>query len=235
MEHLQTTLVAEELTRWRFNGLMDFKKPARQPADCVAHWEPIIAEAHRIWEERKAAAAALLQPAITVVWHIEDPAARAADLERSRAEARRRIAAENAAFAQMTHIGKLKTQYSYELAHSLWWIREDRRRAIGDHVRQVYRETYEAEWAAQEAFENEQADAAIAALVAANPHLPEKTVAFLRRHLKYRLHLFFRREPRSAAPRRVLRGVPPVLCGSLPSQARLEYPPEHNALIDRAF
>ena len=152
-----------------------------------------------------------------------------------RADAKARIAAEQSAFSQMMHCHNLRDSYSYELAHSLWYQRQAAQRAIGERVRSEYEATWRAEFAAQEAFENEQADAAIATLKEACPHLPEKTTDFLRRHLKYRLHLFFRREPRSAAPRRVLRGVPKVLCGSLPSQARLEYPPEHNALIDQAF
>ena len=231
MESLQTTLTLDQIQRYSFSGLMDFKKPARSPAECVAVWEPVLAEAERIRDERAAAAAAL-PSTITAVWSGED---KCASLEAARAAGRARKATEDANFSQMMHCHNLRDSYSYELAHSIWYQRQAAQRAIGDRVREEYEATWRAEFAAQEAFENEQADAAIATLKEASPHLPEKTVDFLRRHLKYRLHLFFRRYPRSAAPRRVLRGVPKVLCGSLPSQARLVYPAGNNDLIDRAF
>jgi hypothetical protein len=229
----QSTLALDEILRYRFNGLMDFKKPARQPLECVAYWEPIIKESVRIREERDATAATW--PSISISWHTEDKAARAAADAKMRANAKARIAAEQSAFSQMMHCHTLRTSYSYELAHSLWYNRQAAQNAIGERVREEYRNTYQAEWAAQDVFENQQVEKAIATLKAANPHLPEPTVDKIRRRLKYRLHLFFRRFPRSAAPRRVMRGCPPVLCGSLPSQARLVYPAGHNALIDKAF
>lgn len=231
---ISSSLSLDLIQRFRFNGLMDFKKPARSPEVCVAYWEPIIAEANRIYEERKAVLAAW--PAFKAMYRADDHAARAAADKASLENARGRIAADNAVFAQMMHCGNLRDRYSHELAHSLWYQREAAHRAIGDRVRAEYEATWRAEFAAQDAFENEQADAAIAALKAAQPHLPEKTLGFLRRHLKYRLHLFFRRHPRSAAPRRVMRGVPPVLCGSLPSKARLIYPESYRYThIDKAF
>ena len=229
----QSTLSLDEILRYSFNGLMDFNKPARQPLECVTYWEPIIKESVRIREERAAAAANW--PSLSISWHTEDKAARAAADAKSLAHAKARIAAEQSAFSQMMHCHKLRASYSYELAHSLWYNRYAAQRAVGVRVRAEYEATWRAEHAAQEEFENQQTEKAIAALIETCPHLPEKTVSFLRRHLKYRLHLFFRREPRSAAPRRVMRGVPKVFCGSLPSQARLVYPAGHNALIDKAF
>lgn len=229
----QSTLSLDEMLRYRFNGLMDFKKPARQPLECVTHWEPIIKESVRIREERAAAAANW--PSLSISWHTEDKAARAAADAKSLAHAKARIAAERAAFSQMMHCHTLRASYSYQLAHSLWYNRYAAQRAIGVRVREEYQATWMAEMAAQEVFENQQVEQAIATLKVANPHLSEETVDKIRRRLSYRIHLFFRRSPRSAAPRRVMRGVPKVFCGSLPSQARLVYPEGHNALIDKAF
>jgi hypothetical protein len=233
MESLQTTLTLDQIQRFRFNGLMDFKKPARSPLECVAVWEPVIKEADSIREERQAVVAAW--PSLRIVFATEDKAARADADQKMRADAKARIAAEQSAFTQMMHCHKLRDSYSYELAHSLWYQREAAQRAIGDRVRAEYEATWRAEFAAQEVFETEQVATAIAALVEANPHLSEETVAKVSHRLKYRLHLFFRRSSRSASPRRVMRGVPLTFCGSLPSQARLVYPAGHNALIDRAF
>ena len=230
MESLQTTLNNTEVLRFSFSGLMDFKEPARSPAETVAHWEPIIAESKQIYEQR-AAAVASLPCHITIVW-AENPEA---SLEAARAAGRAQKATEDAAFSQMMLCHNLRDRYSYELAHSLWYQRQAAQNAIGDRVRDEYEATWRAEWAAQEEFEKQQVATAIAALVEANPHLSEETVAKVSRRLKSRLHVFFRRESRSLAPRRVMRGVPLTLCGSLPSQARLVYPAGHNALIDRAF
>jgi hypothetical protein len=230
MESLQTTLTLDQIQRFSFNSLIDFKKPARSPAEIVAHWEPIIAESVLIREER-AAAVASLPCHITIVWAGNPEES----LEAARAAGRAQKATEDAAFSQMMHCHKLRDSYSYELAHSLWYERQAAQKAIGDRVRAEYEATWRAEFAAQEVFENEQVAAAIAALVEANPHLSEETVAKVSRRLKSRLHIFFRRESRSLAPRRVMRGVPLTLCGSLPSKARLVYPAGHNTLIDRAF
>jgi hypothetical protein len=216
MESLQTTLNNTEILRFSFNGLMDFKEPARSPAETVAHWEPIIADS-----KQRAAAVAALPSTITAVWSGEAKCARKAT--------------EDANFSQMMHCHNLRDRYSYELAHSLWYQRQAAQNAIGDRVRDEYEATWRAEWAAQEEFEDQQVATAMAALKAINPHLSEETVAKVSRRLKSRLHVFFRRESRSLAPRRVMRGVPLTLCGSLPSQARLVYPDGHNALIDRAF
>jgi hypothetical protein len=234
MESLQTTLTLEQIQRFRFNSLMDFKKPARSPTETVAVWEPVLTEADRIRDERQAVVAAW--PSLRIVFATEDKAARAEADVKMRADAKARIAAEQSAFTQMMHCHKLRDSYSYELAHSLWYAREAAHKAIGDRVRAEYEATWRAEFAAQEVFENEQADAAIATLKEANPHLPEATLKRIRTLLKYRLHLFFRRSSRSAAPRHVLRGAPKVLCGSLPSKAHLEYPAEYRGVhIDRAF
>jgi len=231
MESLQTTLNNTEILRFSFNGLMDFKEPARSPAETVAHWEPIIAESKQIYEERKAAAAAL-PSTITAVWSGED---KCACLEAARAAGRAQKATEDAVIDQVMLCHNLRDRYSYELAHSLWYQREAARQAIGDRVREEYEATWRTEWAAQEEFENQQVATAMAALKAMNPHLSEEIVANVSRRLKCRLHVFFRRESRSLAPRRVMRGVPLTLCGSLPSKASLVYPAGHNALIDRAF
>lgn len=230
---IASSLSLDQILRFRFNGLMDFKKPARKPMECVTYWEAILKEADRIYEERQAVLAAW--PTFRACYRADDLVARAAADKASRENARGRIAADNAVFGQMMHCHKLRAQYSYELAHSLWYNRYAAQRAVGDRVREEYRKTYEAEWAAQDEFENQQVAKAIATLKAANPHLSEEKLDFLRRRLKYRLHCFFRRTPRSAAPRRVMRGIPKMFCGSLPSQARLDYPEGHNALIDKAF
>lgn len=227
----QSTLSIDKILRFSFNGLMDFKKPSREPLETVAYWEPVIAEAKQIYEQRKAAAAAL-PSTITAIWSGED---KCAALEAARAAGRARKATEDAAFSQMMHCHSLHDSYSYELAHSLWYNRQAAQRSIGDRVREEYRKTYEAEWAAQHVFENQQVENAIVTLKEANPHLTEDTLSKIGRRLRCRLHLLFRHAPRSAAPRRVMRGAPLVLCGVLPSKARLVYPSGHSDMIDRAF
>lgn len=219
-------LKPEELKRWRFNELMDYpNKPVRMPADCLAFYQTLLTEAWGIFEERRAAAAALPYP---MGWNAhtekEVRAARAA-----------REAADSFARQQELHFYKLRERYSYDLAHALWWNRVDAVRARGDAIREAYKKAWEEHRAEQDAFEKEQADKAIAELAAANPHLPEATLDKLRRKLKYRILLASHGRRRSDKPRRAMRGVPLVLCGVLPCEARLEYGPEDRAIYHHAF
>jgi hypothetical protein len=219
-------LKPEELKRWRFNELMDYpNKPMRTPADCLAFYQTLLAEAWAIFEERSAAAAALPYPrAWNVVNEKEALAARAA-----------REAADRFARQQECHFYKLRELYSRELAYSLWWNRVDAVRARGDAIREAYRKAWEDHRAEQNAFEEEQAAKAVAELAAANPHLPEATLDKLRRKLRYRILLASHGRRRSDVPRRAMRGMPLVLCGILPCEARLEYAPEDRAIYHTCF
>ncbi len=227
----EVLLVPEELKRWDFNELMDFKKPARQPAECMAFWQDLLRQVLDILAHRRATLEAIDREPSCVFYG-------AADRKRADAvmsgRAHRRIRAENALFAQERHFEKLKAQYSRELAHAVWFNRVDAVRVRGQLVRERYHATKNAEWEAQENFEKEQVAGAMAALLAAHPHLSEATLKRLGGKLKYRLFTL-RRQRRSQAPRRVLRGLPLVLCGSLPSQARLDYAPEDRALYDKCM
>ncbi len=227
----EVLLTPEELKRWRFNGLMDFKKPPRQPAECMAYWQDLLRRALDILNHRKSALDAIYSEPSGIFYRADE---RKRVDTFTREQAQRRIRAEGAYFAQQQHFGKLKADYSYQLAHAIWYNREDAVRVRGELVRERYRRTYQAEWAAQEEFEKEQVANAIAALRAAQPHLSEGLLKQLGAALKYALFKR-RREARSQAPRRVLRGLPLVYCGSLPSQARLDYAPEDRAHYDRCM
>ncbi len=206
------TLLPDEIRRWSFNSMMEFKnKPARTPAEIQALYPPILEEAWRLAQEAKAEEAALPFGYVC------------ASREEADAKMRRHQQIQGRAYAQNSHYYKLRQQYSYELAFSLWWNRVDAQRAQIQQRQDAYRAAWEKEFADQQAFEEEQADKAIAELRAAQPHLPEALLTKLRTLLTCRLHLFFRQYPRSEAPRRVTRGLPKVLCGSLPSEARLDY------------
>jgi hypothetical protein len=220
-------LKPEEITRWKFNGLMDFpKKPVRLPAECLAYYTELLTEAWRLTEERRAEAEAV--PAAPNMWfgHQEKEVA----LLRANKEA-----ANNKAYVQEAHFYRLRRTYSYELAHALWWVREDRRRSLVQAVQDAYHAAWDAHREEQEAFDNVQADKAIAELAAANPHLTAATLTRLRAHLKYALFFKGREFARSAAPRRICRGLPLVACGSLPCEAHLDYPPEAQAHYFTAF
>jgi hypothetical protein len=219
-------LKTEELKRWRFNELMDYpNKPVRTPADCLAFYQTLLAEAWAVYEERSAAAAALPYP---TGWNAHTE-------KEARAARAAREAADRFAREQEFHFYKLRERYSYDLAHALWWHRVDGVRARGDAVREAYRKACHAHRAEQDAFEKEQADKAVAELAAANPHLPEATLDKLRRKLKYRILLASHGRRRSDVPRRAMRGVPLVLCGMLPCEARLEYGPEDRAIYSHCF
>jgi hypothetical protein len=207
-----SALLLDEIRRWSFNSMMEFKdKPARTPAEIQALYTPLLAEAWTLAQLYKAEQAALPM-AYAVLGE-----------EQGRAEHKRRQEIQRRSYAQSAHYYKLRQQYSYELAFSIWWNRVDAQQAQIKERQDAYRAAWEKEFADQKAFEEEQADKAIAELRAAQPHLSEALLARLHSRLCYRLHLFFRQHPRSEAPRRVMRGLPKVLCGSLPSEARLDY------------
>ncbi len=219
-----STLLPDEIKRWHFNAMMEFKnKPARQPAEIQALYPPILEEAWRLAQEANAEAAAL--PAGYVSYSREE----------SDAKMRRHEQIQSRAFAQEQHYFKVRQQYSYELAFSIWWNRVDQYNKAIQERQDAYRAAWEKEFADQKAFEVEQADKAIAELRAAQPHLPEALLTKLHTLLTCRLHLYFRRYQRSEAPRRVMRGMPKVLCGSLPSQARLDYSGINRSVIHTAF
>ena len=221
----RSILTAEELKRWSFNSLMDFKKPVRSPAECLSFYKSLITEACRILEERRAEAASLPYP---VMWNLaQEKEVRAMHAKKDAADAR--------IYAQDAHISKLRVQYSYDLAHSIWFNRVDAQRAIGVRVRDEYRRTYEAEWAEQDAFENAEADRAIAALLADHPLLSEPAIRRIRANIKMALREKGRRFLRGGSPRRLLRGAPLLNCGSFPSKARLIYPPGHNTIYNHCF
>lgn len=207
-----STLLPAEIKRWKFSTLTDFKnKPTRTPAEIQALYTPLLAEAWTLAQLYKAEYAAL-PGAYAVLGE-----------EHGRAEHKRREEIKNRSYAQSAHYYKLRQQYSQELAYAIWWNRVDAQNAQIQERQDAYRAAWQKEHADQDAFEKEQADKAIAELRVAQPHLPEALLARLHSRLKYRLHCFFRQHPRSAAPRRVMRGLPKVLCGSLPSEARLDY------------
>jgi hypothetical protein len=220
------SLKPEELKRWRFNELMDYNnKPVRTPADCMAFYQNLLAEAWAAFEERRTAAAALPYP--TGWFQHQEKEVKAI---RATKEAADRLARE-----QEFHFYKLRERYSYELAHALWWKRVDAVRARGDAIREAYQKAWEEHRAEQDAFEKEQAAKAVAEIAAANPHLPEATLDKLCRKLKYRIYLASHGRSRSDVPRRAMRGMPLVLCGLLPCKARLEYGPEDNAIYFHCF
>jgi len=207
-----STLLPDEIRRWSFNCMMEFKnKPARTPAEIQALYTPLLAEAWTLAQLYKTEHAAL--PMVYAVL----------GEEQGRAEHKRRQEIQSRSYNQSAHYYKLRQQYSHELAYAIWWNRVDAQRAQIQERQEAYEALWRKEHADQDAFEKEQADNAIAELRAAQPHLPEALLTRLHSRLKYRLHLFFRHAPRSAAPRRVMRGLPKVLCGSPASEARLDY------------
>lgn len=221
------TLSPEELKRWRFNEMMDYKnKPVRMPAECLAFYQNLLAEAWAIFEERRAAAAALPYP---MGWNAETE-------KEVRAARATREAADASARAQECHFYKLRERYSRELAYSLWWNRVDAVRARGDAIREAYRKAWEDHRAEQEAFEAEQLAKAMAEFSEANPHLPEATLANLHRKLKSRIYWTNRQGYAGERKlRRAMRGMPLVLCGQLRCEARLEYAPEDRAIYHTCF
>ena len=222
-----TVLTAEEINRWRFNGLMDFKKPKRQPADCLAFYKSLLTEAYRILKDRRAEAEALPFP--TVWYDYQEKEVRAAHAKKKAAEAR--------VYAQEVHCRNLRQQYSLDLAHSIWYNREDARRALVRRIQDEWHAARRAHDTAQDVWEQEQVDKAMAELVAANPHLSEVIKAKIARRLKYRIYIAGWGRGRSAAPHRVMRGVPLVLVGrhAYPTPVIPEYPPMAKMDIDRAI
>ncbi len=207
-----STLLPDEIRRWSFNSMMEFKnKPARTPAEIQAFYTPLLAEAWTLAQLYKSELAALPMGYVVL------------SEEHGRAEHKRRQEIQSRSYNQSAHYYKLRQQYSLELAFAIWWNRVDAQQAQIQQRQDAYRAAWEKEFADQKAFEEEQADKAIAELRAAQPHLPEALLTKLRTLLTCRLHLYFHRHARSAAPRRVMRGMPKVLCGSLPSEARLDY------------
>ena len=221
------SLKPEELKRWHFNEMMDYNnKPVRTPADCLAFYQNLLAEAWAIFEQRSAAAAALPYP---TGWFAHQE-------KEMRAVRATREAADRSARAQELHFYALREHYSRELAYSLWWNRVDAVRARGDAVREAYRKAWEEHRAEQEAFEAEQAAKAMAEFSAANPHLPEATLANLHRKLKSRIFWVNRQGYAGERKlRRAMRGMPLVLCGQLRCEARLEYAPEDRAIYHTCF
>jgi hypothetical protein len=220
-------LKPEDIKRWKFNALMDFpKKPVRLPAECLAYYTELLTEAWRLTEERRAEAEAV--PAPPNMWPVHQ------DKEVT-AMRNAKNAANNKVYAQEAHFYRLRHNYSYELAHALWWVREDRRRNLVQKVQDAYHAAWRAHRAEQEAFDNAQADKAIAELSAANPHLTAEKLVRLRALLKYALYFKGHKFARSEVPRRICRGLPLVACGCVPCEARLDYPPEAQAHYFTAF
>lgn len=214
-EMLNSTLKPEEVSRWRFNELMDYSGQKRRglipkpAAEVIAAYEPVMAEAQRLANEYKAEFAA--HPAC---W-----SSRSA--EESDAKMKHYHGLESRAYRQAFHTNKLRESYSHLLAQSIWWAKVDAAEAVRKAKQDAYEAACEEHRAEQVRFAVAQADAAIATLGA----LPETTQKRLRSLIVIAINKastykkrgdYFVRE-RAAAPRRVMRGIPPVHVGRLPS------------------
>ena len=213
-EMLNSTLMPEEVSRWRFNELMDYSSQARrgfrpQPvAEIIAAYEPVLAEAQRLTDQYKAELAA--HPTAWTSYSRED----------SDAKMKHYHHLENRAYRQAYHTNKLRESYSHLLAQSIWWDKVAVKEAESNAKKEAWDAALEAHRAEQEAFESAQVDAAMAAM----PALPEAIQKRLRTLLKWAIHdastykkggdRYMR--PRSATKRRVMRGLPLVEVGALP-------------------
>ncbi len=210
----------EEIRRWRFNSLMDFKeKPHRVPADCVAYWEPILDQAAALRDEYKAEAAAL-------PWAYTFNTKEEGDQIR-----KERDTITGRAYLQERHYYDLRVRYSRELAYSIWWHKVDAAKAKRDARKQAWDEACSAWWAEQEAFEQAQADAAVAALP---EHLSDAKKKQIRALAKYRIFTVSRRYQRGGM-RRVVRGLPLVQVGTHPYPPIPVYPEAERYLDNHAF
>jgi hypothetical protein len=215
-----SNLADEEICRWRFNELMDFKeKPHRLPADCVAYWESILSEAAALRDQHNAEAAAL--PGAYGYNTKEEG-------ERIRKE---RDAITGRAYLQQRHYYDLRSRYSRELAYSIWWHKVEIAKAKRDAKKLAWDEACSAWWAEQDAFEQAQADAAVAALP---EHLSDAKKKQLRALAKYRVFTVSRRYRRGGM-RRVVRGLPLVQVGVHPYPAIPVYSAEERVIYNHAF
>lgn len=211
----------EEIRRYNFNEMMDFKaKPHRLPADCVAYWEPIINEAKRLSVEYSAEAVAL--PSVYSYFSQEEGA-------KIRKE---RDAITGRAYSQARHYCDLRIRYSRELAYTIWWHKVDAAKAKRDAKKQAWDEACKAWWAEQDAFEQAQADAAIAALP---EHIDPAKKKQIRALAKYRVFTVSRRVRRGGGMRRVVRGLPLVQVGSHPYPPIPVYSAEERIIYHHAF
>ena len=211
---LNSTLTPEELRRWRFSELMDYSGQKRRgiipqsAAEIIAAYEPVMAEAAQLAAQYRAE-------------FIAHPTAWSGTAAECRAITQRYHELESRAYRQGAHAYALRVSYSQRLAESIWWAKVD----AAETARQAKHDAWDAACAEhraeQERFELAQVDAAMATL----PALPEATQKRLRTLLKWAIHRAstytkggecFSRE-RDGAKRRVMRGLPPVLVGRLPS------------------
>ncbi len=207
-EMQNSTLTAEEVKRWRFNKMMDFKAKPSQPATLIAQYEPLIKEAKALADEYNAIAAAL--PMAYAYSSREEG-------DKIRME---RDAICNRAYQQSRHAYDLRVRYSRELAYSIWWFKVDEYNAAVQARSEAYMAACEAHRAEQRAFAEAQAEAAIAAL----PPLSDAIKARLRvlihhavnQASRYKENGYWYQRPRDGLKRRVMRGVPLVEVGELP-------------------
>jgi hypothetical protein len=195
---------AAQLSFFQFSTLRDYHKPARTSAECIAHYEPALFGALRLSVAYSAAAAAL-----PMCWTYNTP-------EEGREIDAFRATTQGRAYRQEQNFYALQRAYAYELAHALWYEKEAARRAAWDAKMDAWQAACKAHLTEQRAFDAAVVDAALATL-------PESVSAAKRARIRqialYKLMCVHRDIQRGGAPRRILRGLPPLACGYLPSPA----------------
>jgi hypothetical protein len=193
---------AAEMSVYRFNSLMDWRKSARDVAEVERVYNAAILRALRNSTAASAAAKAL--PNCWVSYSVEESREKSAHYNK----------VQNNAYRLEQHYYALRRSYAQELAFAIWHAKETAYRAEWDRRMAVWRAACDAHRDEQKAFESAGVDTAMAALPA---HLTEDTRKQIRRVLTYAIYKKSRCRARSAKPIRVLRGLPPVPCGSLPN------------------
>ncbi len=190
-----------QLSFFRFTGLMDFHKPARTSAECIAHYEAALFGALRLSVAYSAAAKAL-----PMCWTYNTK-------EEGREIDAFRATTQGRAYRQEQNFYALQRAYAHELAHALWYEKEAARRAAWDAKMAVWTAACDAHSAEQKAFDAANVDAALATLPAS---VSAEKRACIRAIALYKLLCISRDIARGSAPRRILRGIPPLPCGHLP-------------------
>jgi hypothetical protein len=189
-----------QLSFFQFVGMRDYRKPMRTSAECMAHYEPALFGALRLSVAYSAAAKAL-----PMCWAYYTP-------EEGREIDAFHATTQGRAYRQEQNFYALQRAYAYELAHALWYEKESARRAAWDAKMDAWRAACKAQQDEQRALDAAAVDAALAAL-------PDSVTAEQRARIRaiamYKLLCLPRDIQRG--PRRVLRGLPPLACGHLPS------------------
>jgi hypothetical protein len=193
---------AAQMSVFRFNSLMDWRKPARAVAEVEHTYEGAILRALR--NATAAAAAAKALPNCWVSYSAEE----------SREKSKHYNAVQNNAYCYEQHYYALRRSYTHELAFAIWHAKETAYRAEWGRRTAVWEAACDAHRAEQKAFEAAGVDAAMAALPA---HLTEDTRKRIRVALAFAVTRKSWGRARSAKPICVLRGLPPVACGILPN------------------